>query len=98
MTQAGPVPLPLFPDRAEPFYAGRGRRPRAQAAVLYAVRARSQPSGAEELAGTLGRSPSSVRRCLRLLVIAGLVLTVESSRRGRRWVGSAARTCTVDGA
>ena len=82
-----PAPIALFPSLVEPPYMGRGPRPRAQAAVLHAVRAGGSPLVARDLAGPSGRSIAGVRRCLRILARAGLVLKAGSfeAGRGRAW-------------
>ncbi len=76
--------IPLFPRHVDPPYSGRGRRPRAQARVLAVVRARG-PVDAGTLAAEIGRSPGSVRRCLRLLENAGLTLGATGDGRARAW-------------
>ena len=76
-----PVAVPLFPWHVDPPYAGRGRRPRAQAAVLAVVRGSGDGATVAELAAATGRSPANVRRCLRALAWAGHVLP----RNGATW-------------
>lgn len=85
-----PAPIALFPGLVEPPYVGRGPRPRAQAAVLHAVREGGAPVVARDLAGRSGRSIASVRRCLRILARAGLVLRAGSFEAGRGTVWAAA--------
>jgi predicted transcriptional regulator len=52
--------------------------------VLAVVRARG-PVDAGSLAAEIGRSPGSVRRCLRLLESAALVIGEAGDGRARVW-------------
>ncbi len=79
--------IPLFPWLVDPPYSGRGRRPRTQAAVLAVVRARG-PATVAEIAAVAGRSKANVRRCLRALDRAGLVVGA-AEHAATRWRGSA---------
>lgn len=81
------VAIPLFPWLVDPPYAGRGRRPRTQAAVLAVVRTRG-PTTVAEIAAVAGRSKANVRRCLRALDRAGLVVGA-AEHAAARWRGSA---------
>ena len=83
-----PVAVPLFPWHVDPPYSGRGRRPRAQAAVLAVVRASIDGASVGALAAASGRSSPNVRRCLRSLEAAGLVrrLTLPGLRH-QSWTG-----------
>lgn len=76
--------IPLFPRHVDPPYSGRGRRPRAQARVLAMVRAHG-PVDAGTLAAEFGRSAGGVRRCLRLLESAALVVGEAGDGRARVW-------------
>ena len=80
-----PVAVPLFPWHVDPPYAGRGRRPRAQAAVLAVVRGSADGATVTELAAAAGRSPANVRRCLRALALAGLVIASARAKRPMVW-------------
>ena len=83
-----PVAHPLFPWHVDPPYAGRGRRPRAQAAVLAAVRGSGESATVAVLTTATGRSPANVRRCLRALENAGLVQRLIVPRaRHPAWAG-----------
>lgn len=79
--------LALFPSHVDPPYAGRGRRPRTQAAVLVAVRGSAGGTTVAALSGVTGRSPANVRRCLRALARASLVLRLPGSPRPT-WCGA----------
>ncbi|MFZ5480653.1 MAG: MarR family transcriptional regulator [Myxococcota bacterium] len=89
-----PVTVPLFPWHVDPPYAGRGRRPRAQAAVLAAVRASGDGVTVAALAEATGRSSANVRRCLRALVRASLIERGLGARTPV-WRGATAQTQAI---
>jgi hypothetical protein len=90
-----PVAVPLFPWHVDPPYAGRGRRPRAQAAVLMAVRGSAGGTTVAALAVATGRSPANVRRCLRALARSGLVTVAARAERGKAWSAQRHLTCVI---